>query len=188
MVRALFVTTNEHKRREAQTILGVELERASPDVPELQALDVAEVAFHKARAARAALGAPPLPVIVEDSGLVIRAWNGLPGALTKWFVSSVGVEGLLKMLSDADRSARAVCAVAVADTSGEVRLFVGEVEGLLAPEPRGSSGFGWDPIFVPDGSELTYAEMGDEKSRDSHRTRAFRALRRYFEGSEETRA
>jgi XTP/dITP diphosphohydrolase len=183
MVRAVFVTTNEHKRREAQSILGVELERASPEVPEIQALDVVEVALHKARAAYDALGAPPYPIIVEDSGLVIRAWNGLPGALTKWFVSSVGVDGILEMLSGEDRSARAVCAVAVADASGEVRLFVGEVEGTVAPEPRGSSGFGWDPIFVPEGGALTYAEMGDEKNRNSHRARAFRAVRRWFEGA-----
>lgn len=188
MVRAVFVTTNEHKRREAQTILGVELERVSPDVPEIQALDVAEVALHKARAAYDALGAPPCPVIVEDSGLVIRAWNGLPGALTKWFVSTVGVEGILTMLSSQDRSARAVCAVAAAGTSGGVRLVIGEVEGMVALEPRGSSGFGWDPIFVPEGSDLTYAEMGDEKNRDSHRARAFRAARRWFEGSERKQA
>ena len=184
MVRAVFVTTNEHKRREAQTILGVELETASPDVPEIQALDVAKVALHKARAACDALGASPHPIIVEDSGLVIQAWNGLPGALTKWFVSSVGVEGILDMISSADRSARAVCAVAVADKSGEVRVFTGEVEGVVAPEPRGSSGFGWDPIFVPAGSDLTYAEMGDAKNRDSHRARAFRAARSWFEGPE----
>lgn len=188
MVRAVFVTTNEHKRREAQTILGVELETASPDVPEIQSLAVAEVALYKARAAHDALGAPPYPVIVEDSGLVIEAWNGLPGALTKWFVSSVGIGGILDMLSGEDRSARAVCAVALADTSGEVRVFVGEVEGKVAPEPRGSSGFGWDPIFVPQGGELTYAEMGDEKNRDSHRARAFRAARTWFEGSEREQA
>ncbi len=182
------MTTNEHKRREAQGILGVELESASPDVSEVQALDVAEVALHKARAARAALGAPPQPVIVEDSGLVVRAWNGLPGAFTRWFVSSVGIEGILNMLSGEDRSARAVCAVAVAGTDGGVRLFVGEVEGAVAPAPRGASGFGWDPIFIPEGSALTYAEMGEEKNRDSHRARAFRAARAWFEGSEGSEA
>lgn len=182
------MTTNEHKRREAQGILGVELGAASlgpRDVPEIQALDVAEVAALKARAAYDVLGAPPYPVLVEDSGLVIGAWNGLPGALTKWFVSSVGNDGVLRMLSgERDRSARAVCAVAVAGTGGEVRVFLGEVAGTIAPEPRGESGFGWDPIFVPEGGVLTYAEMGEAKSGDSHRARAFRAARRWFEGSD----
>jgi XTP/dITP diphosphohydrolase len=180
-MKALFVTTNENKRREAQKILGVELEKAAPEVPEIQSLDFAEVALHKARAAREALGFPPYPVLVEDSGLVIEVWNGLPGALTKWFLASVGNEGILKMLCGEDRSARAVCAVAVTDAAGEVRVFIGEVEGEVASEPRGEEGFGWDPIFVPRGSHLTYAEMGEDKHRDSHRARAFRQVRRWLE-------
>ncbi|MCA1848151.1 MAG: RdgB/HAM1 family non-canonical purine NTP pyrophosphatase [Actinobacteria bacterium] len=184
MVRAVFVTTNEHKRREVERILGVELERAAlgpQDVPEVQALDFAEVAARKARSAYEALGEPPYPVLVEDSGLVIGAWNGLPGALTKWFLSSVGNEGLLRMLCGGDRRARAVCAVAVADRGGKVRVFRGEVEGSVAPEPRGEGGFGWDPIFVPEGSGLTYAQMGEAKNEDSHRARAFRQVRGWLE-------
>src|SRR5215203_5020821 len=128
-MRAVFVTTNENKLREAERILGVELGKVEPDVPEVQSLDFAEVAAHKASAARAGLGSPPYPVLVEDSGLVIGAWNGLPGALTKWFLSSVGNEGILGMLSGEDRAARAVCAVAVADAGGEVRVFEGVVWG-----------------------------------------------------------
>lgn len=176
--RAVFVTSNPNKRREAARILGVELERADLDLPEIQALDVAEVAAEKARAAYEALGSPARPVIVEDSGLVVESWNGLPGALTKWFIKSVGHEGILNMLgAREDRRARAVCAVAVAAGREEVRVFVGEVAGALVWEPRGESGFGWDPIFAPDGSSLTYAEMGEAKSADSHRARAFRAAR-----------
>ena len=184
MVRAVFVTTNEHKRREVEGILGVELGRAAlgpRDVPEVQALDFAEVAARKARSAYALLGEPSYPVLVEDSGLVIGAWNGLPGALTKWFLSSVGNEGLLRMLCGGDRRARAVCAVAVTDNRGEVRVFRGEVRGSVAPEPRGEGGFGWDPIFVPEGSELTYAQMGEAKNEDSHRARAFRQVRGWLE-------
>jgi XTP/dITP diphosphohydrolase len=180
-VKAVFVTTNEHKRSEVERILGVELERAAPDVPEVQALDFAEVATPKARSAYDALGRPPHPIFVEDSGLVIGAWNGLPGALTKWFLSSVGHQGLLKMLCGEDRRARAVCAVAVTDNRGEVHVFKGEVWGEISPEPRGEGGFGWDPIFVPEGGELTYAQMGDAKNEDSHRARAFRQVRGWLE-------
>ncbi len=178
--RAVFVTSNPNKRREAAAILGIELDRADLDLPEIQALDVAEVAAEKARAAHEALGGPARPVIVEDSGLIVESWNGLPGALTKWFIKSVGHAGILKMLGAQEaRQARAVCAVAVAG-NGEVRVFVGEVAGALVREPRGESGFGWDPIFVPDGSSLTYAEMGEAKSADSHRARAFRAAREWL--------
>jgi non-canonical purine NTP pyrophosphatase (RdgB/HAM1 family) len=185
IVRALFVTTNENKLREVEEILGVELGRAGPNVPEVQSLDFAEVAAHKASAAQEALGSPPYPVLVEDSGLVIGAWNGLPGALTKWFLSSVGNEGILGMLSGEDRAARAVCAVAVADAGGEVRVFEGVVRGEVAPEPRGEGGFGWDPIFVPRGSRLTYAQMGEDKHKDSHRARAFREVRGWLENQDE---
>ncbi len=180
-MRAVFVTTNEHKRREVERILGVELERAAPAVPEIQTLDFAEVAAHKARSAYDAMERPPYPVLVEDSGLVVGAWNGLPGALTKWFLSSVGNEGLLGMLCGGDRRASAVCAVAVADNGGEVRVFQGKVGGSIAPEPRGEGGFGWDPIFIPEGGELTYAQMGEAKNEDSHRARAFRQVRGWLE-------
>ena len=181
-MKAIFVTTNEHKRREVQEILGVELERAELDLPEIQTIDPAEVATDKARAAREALGEPAVPVLVEDSGLMVDAWGGFPGALTKWLMQSVGNEGLLRMLgADDDRSARAVCVVALAEADGTVRTFRGEVRGTLAPEPRGESGFGYDPVFVPVWSSLTYAEMGEAKNADSHRARAFRAVRRWLE-------
>ena len=114
-VRKVFVTGNQHKRREVREILGVELEAADLDVPEIQGIDPAEVAAAKALAAREALGSPEAYVLAEDSGVVVEAWNGFPGALTKWLMGSVGIEGLLKMLSGfEDRAARAVCVAAVA--------------------------------------------------------------------------
>ena len=172
------MTSNPDKAREAAEILGLELESVDLEFPEPKTLDVVEVAAAEAIAAREALSEPDLPVLVEDSGLVIEAWNGLPGALTKWFLRSVGNEGLLRMLSaEENRSARAVCAVVVADVDGSVRAFVGEVRGSIASEPRGSGGFGWDPIFVPEGYAKTYAELGVLKHRDSHRARALKAAR-----------
>jgi len=180
--RMVFVTGNEHKRREVREILGVELEAADLDVPEIQGIDPAEVAAAKALAAREALGAPDVYVLAEDSGIMVEAWNGFPGALTKWLMGSVGNEGLLRMLAGfEDRSARSVCVAAVATPDGSVEIFRGEVRGEIAPEARGEGGFGYDPVFVPGWSELTYAELGEEKSRDSHRARAFRAVRGWLE-------
>jgi XTP/dITP diphosphohydrolase len=86
------------------------------------------------------------------------------------------------LAGEEDRSARAICVVAVANSGGEVRVFRGEVAGTVAPEPRGTGGFGYDAIFVPGGDALTYAELGDEKNTDSHRARAFRAVREWLEG------
>src|SRR5215210_2407880 len=181
-MKAIFVTTNEYKRREVEEILGFELERADLDLPEIQAIDPAEVAADKARAAREALGAPVLPVLVEDSGLMVDAWGGFPGALTKWLMKSVGNEGLLRMFAPGeDRSARAVCVVALAEADGKVRTFRGVVLGTVAESPRGEGGFGYDPVFVPHGSSMTYAEMGEGKNTDSHRARAFRAVLGWLE-------
>jgi XTP/dITP diphosphohydrolase len=180
-MKAIFVTANEHKRREVQEILGFELERADLDLPEIQAIEPAEVAAEKVRSAREALGAPDLPVLVEDSGLMVDAWGGFPGALTKWLMSSVGNEGLLRMLPEGgDRSARAVCVVALAVADGTVRTFRGEVPGTLAERPRGTGGFGYDAVFIPGWTSMTYAEMGESKNRDSHRARAFKAVREWL--------
>lgn len=184
--RAIFVTSNENKRREASGILGFELRSESPEVTEIQALDLREVAAEKAREAHRALGSPDAPVLVEDSGLVVEAWEGLPGAFTKWFMVTVGNEGLCGMLRDGlSRDARAVCVVAIANisgTAGGVEVFTGEVRGSLADSPRGEGGFGWDAIFIPEGETRTYAEMGDAKHADSHRARAFNAARERLAG------
>jgi XTP/dITP diphosphohydrolase len=181
-IQAIFVTTNEHKRREVQQILGVALGGADLDLPEIQAIDPAEVAAKKARAARKALGDTDLPILVEDSGLMVDAWGGFPGALTKWVMQSVGNEGLLRMFAPGeDRTARAVCVVAVAEADGKVLTFWGEVRGTVAESPRGEGGFGYDPVFVPGWSSMTYAEMGEAKNTDSHRARAFRAVKEWLE-------
>jgi XTP/dITP diphosphohydrolase len=180
-MKAIFVTANEHKRREVQEILGFALERADLDLPEIQAIDPAEVAAEKVRAAREVLGDRDLPVLVEDSGIMVDAWAGFPGALTKWLMKSVGNDGLLRMLAEGeDRSARAVCVVALAEADGTVRTFRGEVPGTVAQRPRGAGGFGYDPIFVPEWTSMTYAELGEGKNADSHRARAFRAVREWF--------
>ena len=180
---AVFVTSNENKLREVAEILGVDLDRAEVEVPEIQSLDFGEVAAAKALTARDVLGAPPYPVIVDDSGLAVGAWGGFPGPLTRWLMKSVGNAGLLRMLAaEKDRSARAVCAVAVAYASGSIRVFRGVVHGEISHQPRGEGGFGFDPIFVPEGETRTYAEMGEEKSMDSHRTRALREAREGIAG------
>ena len=89
---------------------------------------------------------------------------------------------MLRMLAPGeDRSARAVCVVALAEADGMVRTFRGEVRGTVAESPRGEGGFGYDPVFVPGWSSLTYAEMGEGKNTDSHRARAFRAVKEWLE-------
>ena len=174
----VFVTGNEGKAREASRLLGREVAASPLDLPEIQSLDFAAVARAKALAAARLLGGP---VLVEDSGLALAAWNGFPGPLTRWLVDSVGEAGVARMLDlYPDRSAEAVSALGLArpgDGEADVVVAVGRVAGSVAPAPRGSNGFGWDVLFVPAGETRTFAEMTlEEKERDSHRTRAFRSL------------
>jgi len=121
-------------------------------------------------------------VLGEDSGLEVAALGGRPGILSARYAPE-GDEAIAKLLEELrgveDRRARYVCElVALAPDGGELR-GTGVLEGAIAEEPRGSEGFGYDPVFVPAGEERTVAELGNEwKSRNSHRSRAAHALLR----------
>lgn len=120
-------------------------------------------------------------MLVDDTGLSVQAWNGLPGALVAWFLTTVGVEGILDMAAGlTDRRATVTVALGYADGSG-VRVFEGTVDGVLATAPRGTFGLGYDSIFMPDGDSghRTYAEMTfEEKNKISHRRLAVEAMRK----------
>ncbi len=178
MMDITFVTQSLSKVVEAERILGVKLKHHSLDLPEIQAVDVEEVITHKAKYAYETLGEKP--VMVEDTGLFIEAWNGLPGALIKWFVKYVGNAGICKMLNGyATRQASATTVVAIYD--GQIQLFTGKVQGQIASAPTGDEGFGWDKIFIPDGAIKTFAEMTPgEKDRYSMRRLAFEAMLAHY--------
>ena len=169
-----FITGNLEKVRECERMLSVELTHETLPLEEIQALDVGSVVEHKACAAYAALRRP---VLVEDTGLAFAAWNGLPGALIAWFLDSVGVHGVCRMLeAETDRAATATSVFAYCDAGG-VRTFAGTVDGHVPDRPRGTNGFGWDAIFAPHGSGRTFAEMAaTEKDRWSMRRRALESL------------
>ncbi len=175
-----FVTSNPGKAREAAAYLGRPVTAQPLDLPEIQSLDFIDVARAKALVAARALS---VPVLVEDSGLVVAGWGGFPGPFTKWITMGVlGQEGLTKMVDGfSDRGAEAVSALAVARPGQDERSIVvaiGRVQGSIALHPRGENGFGWDVLFIPEGATRTWAEMSDEEKRvDSHRARAFASLR-----------
>jgi len=139
-------------------------------------------ALEKARAIAAALG---LPAVADDSGIEVDALGGAPGPRSARFAGegASDEENLLTLLealrevSDRERSARYRCVAAVAWPDGRELHAEGVCEGRLAREPRGTGGFGYDPIFLPEGLDVTMAELRPErKHRISHRGRAFRAL------------
>ncbi len=179
----LFATTNPHKVEEANAALARCGYRVEPyQVPlklEVQADDLATIAAY---AALNAYLAARRPVVAEDAGLFIEALNGFPGPYSSYVYRTIGVRGVLKLMEGVeDRRARFESAVALA-YSGGVVVFRGVVWGRIADRPRGSGGFGFDPIFVPEGEERTFAEMSvEEKTRLSHRGRAFSKLCEWLE-------
>ncbi|MFI5119553.1 MAG: RdgB/HAM1 family non-canonical purine NTP pyrophosphatase [Thermoanaerobaculia bacterium] len=185
LARLTFVTSNAGKAREAAVFLGRDVAVKDVEVPEIQSLDFAEVARAKAIVAAGALG---VPVLVEDSGLAVDVWSGFPGPLTKWVATgAAGYDAFAKMLDGfTDRSAEAVSVLAVArpgQAPHDVVAAEGRVRGSIALHPRGTNGFGWDVLFIPEGETRTWAEMSEEeKNRESHRARAFRRLRSLLQG------
>ncbi|HVM26095.1 MAG TPA: RdgB/HAM1 family non-canonical purine NTP pyrophosphatase, partial [Mycobacteriales bacterium] len=144
--------------------------------------DFAGNALAKAREAVSHTG---LPAVADDSGLVVDALNGMPGVLSARWAGRHGddranLELVLAQLADVPderRGARFVCAAAFALPDGREEVVEGTVEGVLLRAPRGSGGFGYDPLFVPQGSERTTAQMTPEdKDAISHRGKAFRSL------------
>jgi XTP/dITP diphosphohydrolase len=175
----LFATSNKNKLREFQEILGMPVAQVELELTEPQSMDVEEVVKEKAIQAYRMLSKP---VLVEDTGLFVRAWNGFPGALVKWAVKSAGTRGIIKMLGgEVDRNATAKTAIAFYDGKS-THIFSGSIEGKISTKVLGKSGFGWDPIFIPLGAEKSFAEMGPaEKNKISMRSMALLKLKRYID-------
>lgn len=167
-------TSNEGKRAECERILGVPLVSAPAEIDEIQGIDAEVVCRDKAARAYMLLGRP---VIVDDTGLGLSALGGFPGALVTWATGAGGNEILHRMLPDgAPADAEVVTAIGFADAAG-VHVFVGRSHGTVLPQPRGSHGFGFDEIFVPEGETRSLAEMdAGEKDAISPRGQALAAL------------
>jgi XTP/dITP diphosphohydrolase len=205
--RLVLATRNAHKVEELSRILAsvgfrdgladLGLFPGAPEVPET-GLTFADNALLKARAIASYTG---LPAVADDSGLCVDALHGMPGVFSARWSGRHGddranLELVLGQLADvSERGAQFVCAAAlVLPPATREWTVTGVLTGSLTRKPRGSGGFGYDPIFVPEGSTLTTAELApEEKDAISHRGRAFRALapliaanlgRNLFDGSQ----
>lgn len=199
--RLVLATRNEHKVHELSQILAdlvteLDLEvvgagdvEGAPDVPETEVTFLGNARLKAVALARAT----GLPAVADDSGLAVDVLGGSPGVFSaRWSGSTAGpdvgrrerdranLELLLEQVGDVPdehRGAAFVCAAVVAMPDGRVEGVEGRVVGHLERAPRGSNGFGYDPIFVPTGEHRTLAEHTDEeKNAISHRGNAFRAL------------
>ena len=181
----VFVTTNPHKVKEVQDLLkDYTITQIDLQLPELQAPQD-EIVLAKASAACLELNKP---VVVDDTGFYINALGGMPGEYAAHFIKALGTEkiGRIASIFDDKTTVFRTC-VAYAEPGKKPLVFIGEVLGTVLDKPRGGNhGFGYDPLFVPDGHAKTYAEMTTgEKNRISQRQQAFLKLAAYLEGKTE---
>jgi XTP/dITP diphosphohydrolase len=187
----VLATRNKHKLAELHRILdgaGLDVELLGadafpdlPDIPETESTFAANALLKAGEIARIT----GLPAVADDSGLCVDALNGMPGILSARWSGRHGddvanldlVLGQLSDTPDRRRGAAFHCAAAIALPDGTQRVVEGTIEGTIIREPRGSGGFGYDPIFVPIGRTATLAEIpAEEKDAISHRGRALEAL------------
>lgn len=171
-----FVTSNKDKLREARDILGIEIIPTHVDLIEPQSLDLEEIVKFKVEQAYKLV---KKPVIVDDVSFEIEAWEGRPGPLIKFFLPEHQPTLLYSMMKgEKNRKVVAKCAIGYHNGKG-ITVVVGEVEGKIPKEIQGISGFGWDPIFIPKGFDITFAQMSpEEKNSISHRFEALLKLQK----------
>ncbi|MFL6543733.1 MAG: non-canonical purine NTP pyrophosphatase, RdgB/HAM1 family [Verrucomicrobia bacterium 13_2_20CM_55_10] len=194
MIRLLVATRNAHKTREIQHILGsgfsVRDLRAYPQISEIIETGTSFEENAKLKALGVSTKLPGL-VIADDSGLEVDALGGAPGIHSARYAgaNATDTEKIDKLLEELarvrakndSRRARFHCLLALARNGEVLGVFEGTVEGQITQQPRGSHGFGYDPIFVPKGFERTFGELGPaEKNQLSHRARALEKLRTFL--------
>jgi XTP/dITP diphosphohydrolase len=179
--RVTFASTNRNKFSEAQAILepfGITVDFANIDLVELQSDSLEQIAKEKARSAFDLL---KKPAIVEDDGLFIDTLKGFPGQYSSFVFQTIGNAGILKLLNGcADRSASFRSIIAYADGK-QVSVSEGLVKGRIS-EFVFEGGWGYDPIFVPDGSRLTFAQLDQEKNKFSHRRKGLEMFAQWLLG------
>jgi XTP/dITP diphosphohydrolase len=191
-MRVVLATRNAGKLAEVAAIFGpaasvAGLEPlAGIELPPEDGLTYEENALAKGRAVARAAG---VPALADDSGLEVDALRSAPGVRSSRYAGpacdpAANNDKLLRELDGVPanaRGARFICVAALVIPDGREWLTRGEIEGRIAVAPRGTGGFGYDPLFVPAGYERTFAEMApEEKNEISHRTRAFREIKKYL--------
>ena len=194
MIRLLVATRNAHKTREIQHILGsgfsVRDLRAYPQISEIIETGTSFEENAKLKALGVSTKLPGL-VIADDSGLEVDALGGAPGIHSARYAgaNATDTEKIDKLLEELarvrakndSRRARFHCLLALARNGEVLGVFEGTVKGQITQQPRGSHGFGYDPISVPKGFERTFGELGPaEKNQLSHRARALEKLRTFL--------
>lgn len=164
MKKIVYVTGNKYKIELAQNILtplGIEVIAKKIDCPEIQADTIEEVSKYSSQYASNLLKESTLK---NDSGLVIPALNNFPSAYTKYVEGTIGENGILKLMDGIEnREAYFIESLAYTELGKEPVVFVSKTKGTIAKEKRGTNGWSWDFIFIPEGQTKTLAEFSDDE-------------------------
>ncbi len=178
-----FLSSNEHKINEVKSILDsddITVLAVKEKISEIQSNNMNEIAIDKALKAFMSIGRP---ILVEQTGLLLKDLGGLPGGLTQIFWDSLQADGFSKYFS-ATETGQVIAKTVIAYCDGkQIQTFEGEITGLIISPPRGNRDFQWDCIFQPDTYKETFAEMGEKKNNISMRKIALEKLRNYLEGN-----
>ena len=175
-----FITSNKSKVMEFQQILQLEImvKHIEMSYPELRSDDPEEIARHSAEMLAKKL---KKTLVVEDSGLFIKALNGFPGTCSAYIHKRIGLKGIIKLMEHVtDRDCTYKSAVAYCERGEKAISFLGEENGKVSEKIRGNFGFGHDPLFIPDGRNKTYGEMEDCIEVKKFRRRAVVKLVKYL--------
>jgi len=180
-----FITSNAGKILEAKqklSVMGIDVIQKNLGYPEIQAINLEDVAVYGVKHVQKIFNQP---FILEDAGLFIDGLDGFPGVFSAYVFHTIGCEGILKLLEDlTDKTQRKAVfrsVYAYGEPDKKPRLFLGECVGVISHNIIGDHGFGYDPIFVPDGHDRTFAQMdADEKNCYSHRGKALDKLLDFF--------
>ena len=153
-----FITWNQKKADYLAKYLWIEVLHEKIDLDEIQSLDLDEVVEHKVRQA---YKIAKKPILVEDTSLEFPALWKLPGTFIRFFLQEIGHEWLCRLLDGKSRSAIARTKYAYFDGT-HLEIFTGELHGTIAEHPGAENGFGWDRIFIPEGTENIRSELGEE--------------------------
>ena len=175
-MKIYFVTCNKGKVREFKQILEpkIKVEQLAIDYPELRSDDPEEIARLAAKQLADKLNKP---IVVEDSGLFIKALNGLPGTNSAYIHKRIGLKGILKLMKGiTNRNCMYMSSVAYCEPKKQPVSFLGIEKGKIAKKIRGKNGFGHDPIFIPENNKKTYGEIKNTEEVKKFRRRAVRKL------------
>lgn len=180
MQELYFITGNKGKFEDAKATIP-KLEQLDIDLPEIQAVDPHVIV--KAKLLEA-LQHKKGEFVVEDTSLYLECLPGLPGPLIKWFIKTIGSQGVFELAQKyGNMKAKAKTIVGYAKSREELYFFEGEINGILvSPQHKSVYGFGWDPMFQPDGETQTFAQMPPERKRAiSMRALAFTKFKEFLE-------